>query len=94
MANKKYQSNLQLTQMLLNFISVCVCAGGRGGGGWGECIILMRHSRTVFNQSNHKVFLNFSVSLFISLISALNLPHQYVADNKLQHRFLILTNFE
>ena len=59
-----------------------------------ECIILIRHSRTVFNQSNHEVFLNFSVSLFISLISALNLPHQYLADNKVQHSFIILTNFE
>ena len=35
-----------------------------------------------------------SVSLFISLISAFNLPHQYLADNKLQHSFIILTNFE
>ena len=59
-----------------------------------ECIILIRRSRTVFNQSNHKVFFNFSVSLFISLISALNLPHQYLAGNKLQHSFIILTNFE
>ena len=53
-----------------------------------------KHSRTVFNRSNHKVFLNFNVSLFISLISALNLPHQYLADNKLQDSFIILTNFE
>ena len=59
-----------------------------------ECIILIRHSRTVFNQSNHKVFLNFSVSLFIWLTSALSLPHQYLADNKLQHNFIIVTNFE
>ena len=55
---------------------------------------MIRYSRAVFNQSNHKVFLNSSVSLFISLISALNLPHQYLADNKLQHSFIILTNFE
>ena len=55
-----------------------------------ECIILIRHTRTVFNQSNHKVFL----SLFILLTSALSLPHQYLADNKLQHNFIILTNFE
>ena len=33
MANKKYQSNSQLTQMLLNFISVCVGGGGEGVGG-------------------------------------------------------------
>ena len=59
-----------------------------------ECIILIRHSRTVFNQSNHKVFLKFSVSLFILLTTALSLPHQYLADNKLQHNFIILTNFE
>ena len=57
-----------------------------------ECIILIRHSRTVFDQSNHKVFLNLSLSLFISLISALNLPHQYLADNKLQRSFIILNN--
>ena len=66
--------------------------GGLGGGV--EYIILIRHSRTVFSQSNHKVFLIFSVSLFILLTSALNLPHQYLADNKLQHSFIILTNFE
>ena len=59
-----------------------------------ECIILIRHSRTVFNLRNHKAVLNFSVSLFISLISALNLRHKYLADNKLQESFIILTNFE
>ena len=59
-----------------------------------KSVILIKHSGTVSNQSNHKVFLNFGVSLFILLTSALNLPHQYVADNKLQHSFIILTNFE
>ena len=88
MANEKHQSNLQLTQILLNFIQVAWEVGV-------ECIILIRHSRTVFNQSNHKVVLNFSVSLFISLISALTLPHQYLADNNnLQHSFIILPIFE
>ena len=59
-----------------------------------ECIILIRYSRTVFNQSNHKVFLNFSVSLFIWLTSVLSLPHQYLEDNKLQHNIIVLTNLE
>ena len=85
MADVKYQSNLKLAQILLNFILA---------GGWVECIILIRHSGTVSKQSNHKVFLNFSVSLFILLTSALSLPYQYLADNKLQHNFIILTNFE
>ena len=48
---------------------------------WIECIILIRHSKTVFNKSDHNVFLNFSVSLFMLLTSALSLPHQYLADN-------------
>ena len=59
-----------------------------------ECIILIRHSRTVFNQSNHKVFLNFVVSLLILLTSVVSLPHHYLADNELQHNFIVLTNFE
>ena len=73
------ESNLQLTQILMNFKEV----GGGGGGGEGECIILIRPSKTFFNQRNHKVFLKFSLSLFILLTSALNLRHQYLTDDKL-----------
>ena len=49
---------------------------------------------TLPELSEWTLFLNFSVSLLVLLTSTWNLPHQYLAHNKLQHSFIILTNFE
>ena len=49
MTNEKYQSNLQLTEILLNFIYAGEGVGVGGGGGM-ECKIVIRHSGTVLTK--------------------------------------------
>ena len=51
---------------------------------------LYNRDKTFFNQRNHKVVSNFSVSLFILLTSALNLGHHYFADDKPRMHTLII----
>ena len=68
--------------------------GGGGGGGGGECIIMIRHRKTFFNQRNHQVFLNFSVPLFILLTLRFE-PVRVISQMTIcMHSLIILTNFE